>query len=128
MRSRILRLIFDSLFRPVPSSKEGYIKKVPRQIFRVVKGDGEGCLYDSKENHSVEDFGGIVPRVRRCIVALQIGDLGFGARPFMIRNPAIEVVESVSYRPDRPRDETDGGWAGLVIQERPMGEEKQEVL
>ncbi|MDE0391295.1 MAG: hypothetical protein OXI57_04405 [Rhodospirillales bacterium] len=103
-------------------------EKVPRQIVRLSKRDSDGILYDSKENHSVEDFGGIVTRVRDCIVPLQSGGLQVWVNPFMNQCPAIEVVQSVCYRPDRPRDEMDGGWAGLVVQERPMGEEKQGVL
>ena len=128
MRSRILRLIVDSLFGPVPSSTEDCTKKGPRQIVRLFKRDSDGCLCDSKERYSVEDFGGIVPRVDDGTVALQIGDLGFGVRPFVNQNRAIVVVESVCYRPDRPRDKMDGGWAGLVIQERPMGEEDRRFL
>ena len=63
MRSGILRLIMDSLLRSVPPPMEDDTKKEPQQIVHVFKRDRDGRLQVAKEHYSVEDFGGIIPRV-----------------------------------------------------------------
>lgn len=100
--------------------------KTPEQFIRIYKKDSDGKLYDEREDFDVSDFCGVIPRVGDFIVSRWLRNAKEEGRAW--HNRTVHVVEAVYYRPDKRDKPTDDSWVVLVVRDRQMTEEEQELL
>ncbi|MYK60135.1 MAG: hypothetical protein F4027_16585, partial [Rhodospirillaceae bacterium] len=98
----------------------------PQQLIRVYKRDDEGNLYDDREDFTIEDFCGTVPRVGDMIVSRWLRDTS-GAedareKARLWEHRTVQVVEAVYFRPDKRNSEQDNSWVVIVVRDRQMTE------
>ena len=106
------------------------MSKAPQQLIRLYQRDEDGMLYDAREDFTIEDFCGNVPRVGDLIVSRWLRDSRPEARAEeqAWKNRTVLVVEAVYFRPDKRNDESDDSWVVIVVTERRMTEAEWALL
>ena len=96
------------------------------QFIRLFRIDDEGNLYDAREDFTIEDFCGTVPRVGDLIVSRWLRNSNEEAR--LWSNRTVQVVEAVYFLPEKRSRPEDAGWAVIVVKDRQMTEAEWNLL
>ncbi len=106
--------------------------KEPQHLIRVYKRDDEGNLYDDREDFTIADFGGAVPRVGDLIVSREVrgivGPEEARGKARLWEHRTVQVVEAVYFRPDKRDSEKDDSWVVIVVKDRQMTEAEWALL
>ena len=96
------------------------------QCIRFYKRDDEGELFDTRDDCTIDDVCGTVPRVGDLIVSRWLRDSK--EEPRVWWNRTVSEVEAVYFLPYKRRKESDDAWVVVVIKDRQMTEAEWSLL
>ena len=105
----------------------------PQKLIRIYQRDEGGSLYDTREDFTIENFCGTVPRVGDMIVSRQLRGYVEDAEDALEKaglwqHRTVLTVEAVYFRPDKRNSERSDSWVVIVVKDRQMTEAEWNLL